>query len=489
MQLKDYPFIKCLSPVHVTDKKTGDVKVFSCGKCTSCRLQKSRNLSVKCNLESECHEYTYFVTLTYDSKYIPLMRPYAVPDSRGTKWDFVSECDRLKENGLVINTLEMRNYHLDVLRSKLHYDYDGCFPYLSKRELQLFMKRLRKELSKYTDERIRYFACGELGPKHLRPHFHLLLWFDDPKTSEILEHVINQVWRFGLTDCQKVERTASSYVASYVNNVGSLPRLYKKGESKPFCSHSFFLGEKFYRSKKEEVYKMSPKKFVLGRYKNNGSYKEFFLWRSLTNYFFPKCSGYAIQPPAVNESLYRSCLFFSKRKESCRRPYQLAKEIIATIFLGYYDKTDTGLASMFFAKHYCLLDWHLRSNDWFDKNEDTVKRVFGQIYRDLRCSKHFLEFVCNSHSDIEISTKLKFIDHFWKSVDLMNLNSQLSSMEDFSKEFDVEDLDLYYDNVPYYRFREHKTFRQYRAHVLNLSDSLMKHKRQNDAKRALKKSL
>jgi len=46
---------------------------------------------------------------------------------------------------------------------------------LVKRDLQLFMKRLRKEYG----EGIRFFACGEYGDRNLRPHYHLIL-FNSP---------------------------------------------------------------------------------------------------------------------------------------------------------------------------------------------------------------------------------------------------------------------------------------------------------------------
>lgn len=46
---------------------------------------------------------------------------------------------------------------------------------LVKRDLQLFMKRLRKEHG----EGIRFYACGEYGEKNMRPHYHVLLFNHD----------------------------------------------------------------------------------------------------------------------------------------------------------------------------------------------------------------------------------------------------------------------------------------------------------------------
>ena len=43
---------------------------------------------------------------------------------------------------------------------------------LNKRDIQLFMKRLRKR----TGAKIRYLQCGEYGSKTQRPHHHVLLF-------------------------------------------------------------------------------------------------------------------------------------------------------------------------------------------------------------------------------------------------------------------------------------------------------------------------
>lgn len=96
-----------------------------CGRCIGCRLKYSRDWADRCMLESTYYKNNIFLTLTYDDSHLP-------------------EC------------LEGSPVHP-----------------LSKRDIQLFIKRLRKE---FPDEHIRYFACGEYGSKSMRPHYHLLLF-------------------------------------------------------------------------------------------------------------------------------------------------------------------------------------------------------------------------------------------------------------------------------------------------------------------------
>ena len=58
---------------------------------------------------------------------------------------------------------------------------------LKKRHLQLFIKRLRKNLG---ERRIKYFACGEYGGQTMRPHYHAIL-FGSGLTREDKNRVID----------------------------------------------------------------------------------------------------------------------------------------------------------------------------------------------------------------------------------------------------------------------------------------------------------
>lgn len=101
-----------------------------CNCCTSCRLDYSRQWANRCMLELEYHKSAYFVTLTYDDFHVPI------------------------------------DYYSD--------DQGEAFPSMTlrKRDLQLFMKRLRKQFG----DGIRFFAAGEYGSDTFRPHYHLIIF-------------------------------------------------------------------------------------------------------------------------------------------------------------------------------------------------------------------------------------------------------------------------------------------------------------------------
>lgn len=124
----------CMSPdlSPFRDQSVRDFIEVPCGNCVSCRLNYSRVWADRCLLEAQYHSSAYFVTLTYSDRFV--FRSQYV-------------CDR---TGEVLEALSLR-----------------------KRDFQLFMKRLRK---KFSDQKIRFFACGEYGSETFRPHYHAILF-------------------------------------------------------------------------------------------------------------------------------------------------------------------------------------------------------------------------------------------------------------------------------------------------------------------------
>lgn len=88
-----------------------------CNKCKGCLQDTSESWAIRAYHESMMHEQNSFVTLTYNDDNLP------------------------------------SDYSVDL------------------REVQLFMKKLRKEYG----SGIRFFAASEYGFKDFRPHYHLLL--------------------------------------------------------------------------------------------------------------------------------------------------------------------------------------------------------------------------------------------------------------------------------------------------------------------------
>lgn len=131
-----------------------------CGKCINCRRKRQNDWFVRMELERQDYDVDkcLFITLTYDN-------------------------DNLPSNGL-----------------------------LSKRDLQLFLKRLRKY---YPPRTIRYFASGEYGAieNTNRPHYHLVLY----GVPFLEKDIINKCWGKGFTCIKPLNSQNCRYVSKYCN--------------------------------------------------------------------------------------------------------------------------------------------------------------------------------------------------------------------------------------------------------------------------------
>ncbi|UDN67779.1 replication initiator protein [robinz microvirus RP_115] len=154
--------------------ETGVRFLIPCGRCTGCRLERSRQWAMRCMHEKQMHSASSFVTLTYDDKHIP-------------------------EGG----SLSMDHY-------------------------VRFMKRLRH----HVDAKVRFCGCGEYGDVTFRPHYHLLLLnvdFGDRRylklsasglplySSKLLESLWSEDGEsLGHCNIGNVDFDSCAYVARYV---------------------------------------------------------------------------------------------------------------------------------------------------------------------------------------------------------------------------------------------------------------------------------
>lgn len=140
-----------------------------CGECIGCLMSWRRQWATRCVHELRLHRESAFVTLTYEDRKLP---------AGGS---------------------------------------------LSKRDLQLFMKRLR--LARPAG--LRFFACGEYGETTARPHYHLLLFnacFPDQRQAKISgsgeplyrSTELGKLWSVGDHYIGSVTPQSCAYVAGYV---------------------------------------------------------------------------------------------------------------------------------------------------------------------------------------------------------------------------------------------------------------------------------
>lgn len=129
-----------------------------CGKCIGCRFANAQAWALRCQLELQQHRSAVFTTLTYDADHVP--------------------------------------------------------PTLQKRDLQLWLKRLRKAGTLKRPETkgpLRFFACGEYGEQNKRPHYHAIVYGLDPSHALL----IDQKWGLGHTMTAAATPATIAYTAGY----------------------------------------------------------------------------------------------------------------------------------------------------------------------------------------------------------------------------------------------------------------------------------
>lgn len=142
---------------------------FPCGKCFECRSKKVREWSFRIAMEASLYDKNCFLSLTYNDEHLP-------------------------EDG------------------KIHYE-----------DVQKFLKRLRKIYGN-----LRFFACGEYGSEHNRPHYHVILFnfcpddlvyfFTDDQGDDIyLSDIISKIWNKGfITVGVNINVKTAKYCAKYL---------------------------------------------------------------------------------------------------------------------------------------------------------------------------------------------------------------------------------------------------------------------------------
>lgn len=192
------------------------------------------------------------------------------------------------------------------------------------RDAQLFLKRLRKQISKFTDEKIRYYIIGEYGTRSLRPHWHVVLSTDsDTIATKFAEcqtevtalrnkdrqfytnRILSACWQYGYSTIDKAEAGVGSYVASYVVGSNLLPSILARLAPQKTV-HS--IGYGIPHSKVQALSLIRERnfdEFTTFQYvdRNDGNrVKSRALWRSYYRQFFPTFTSLGDLP---NDELFR----------------------------------------------------------------------------------------------------------------------------------------------------------------------------------------
>lgn len=270
----------CQHRSFITNKYTGARIAVDCGQCDYCIHKRAKKASMRVKTAGSAFKYSYFVTLTYDNEHVPLFKcevlddvyddvlnesgdihfgyekhsfipvsEYSCADPSQLRHIFFtqvqgtvpfnrisSKYEEVKDNWF----LSMDAIRSFIAKTKSDSPYgengrlsdrygDNLIPFLNYVDVQNYIKRLRKHLFQKLGsyETLHFYAVGEYGPVHFRPHYHLLLFTNSEKVAEVLRYCHDKSWKLGRSDFQRSAGGACSYVASYVNSLCSAPLLYR----------------------------------------------------------------------------------------------------------------------------------------------------------------------------------------------------------------------------------------------------------------------
>ena len=420
----------CQHRSFITNRYTGHRIAVDCGQCDYCIHKRAKKASMRVRTAGSAFKYSYFVTLTYDNEHIPLMNCEVLyseyEDALSILGDKVFGYERhsyipvsdyqpedssllrhiffTQVQGTVPFDREIKEYvpvrdnwflSMDAIRSFIRktqavdnsvypvaekYGVDNLIPFLNYVDVQNYIKRLRKYLYQVLGsyETLHFYAVGEYGPVHFRPHYHILLFTNSKEISEVLRQCHDKSWKLGRSDFQIARGGASSYIASYVNSLSSAPLLYRSCRAfKPRqrASLGFFeKGEIFEEG--EDIYHAIEKKIdsvINGRvYNFNGISVKSTPPMSYICTLLPRFSSARYDDAAAIARIIRAVASAPKR---------IAR-------FGIIDYNSDSILSIVRAYYqYITLNHHLT-------NEDEI------VLHSARC----LTRLCNSSSDVDIES-------------------------------------------------------------------------------------
>ena len=471
--------MSCLRPRRVRNKYTGEFFTVGCGTCKACLMRLSNRAAYMCDLQENDYKYCMFVTLTYDNKNVPLLQVQECNSSASV--DYVPELSddsylhydlydvterfesKLNVFGSKVAECDVHPFVMSQLHRKFKY-FGNRIPYLCKYDAQCFLKRLRKNLKLYTDDKINYYLVGEYGPVHFRPHFHALFYFDSEKILQIFGKVLHKSWQNGFVDYSLSRSKCSSYVAKYVNCRNSVPRVFSDRALRPFAIHSQGFAQGFYKSKKKEIYENAPQSFDVILRTVGDDVSKTYPWRSLVALFFPKCRRF--------NSLSHNALVYSYRLLPTAKKFykfdtiaDLSNQVLNDLMFKDYDyrdlfKSDYSLSS---SSKDCFLQYIyilLYDNDFMERIKDfdycitncdmiTLKRMRQSISQMFYVSNHFIEFCNDGRSDYKsVSNTVTLIERFYSYQDYKNLCNMYDEQSSVITDSDMLSyLYFWYDNV------------------------------------------
>lgn len=203
----------CISPLSIprpNGKGSADRLTVPCGKCIGCLSAHRQDWTFRLKQELKTATSAVFLTLTYVDEHLP------------------------------INPVSKK-------------------PEVSKIDVQLFLKRLRKRCPKV---KLRYYLVSEYGPKTKRPHYHGIFFnlpFTEVGNEKKLDNLITTSWQKGFIKVGTVTAASIGYVTKYLitkndENPGVAPVFSLMSRNPAIGSNYLNNADKFHKQDNENKF-------------------------------------------------------------------------------------------------------------------------------------------------------------------------------------------------------------------------------------------
>jgi len=232
----------CDKPVkiwRVTNLKNAEVKVLhrqpqetpktlvqelnrKCGYCILCRLEISREWTIRQECEAQMHTHNSFITLTYRNECLPIGGSVQMSD-------LSSFMKRLRKR--VYDDWKLRARTIPKAKAKLQFS-QGIKKERAARRLDSLLTQAERKPYLYdynTNEapRISFYGVGEYGEQGGRPHYHICVFGlsysdmsrgagEQHETMSYYNEELESTWKAGIAVVSHFSAKTASYVARYV---------------------------------------------------------------------------------------------------------------------------------------------------------------------------------------------------------------------------------------------------------------------------------
>lgn len=191
----------CLNPITLTQKrvtydnfKGRQVLHVPCGKCAECAAQQQNGWYLRFLEESKNWKTLLFVTYEYVNDTMHWKRLGDLVDFNTSQFGLLKKLlNQVPANRFkAYHAANPSKYNEYMFSDRLN--EDTLIPDFDKSDLQRHFKRVRSNFEYKYNRRFdfKYFIQGERGPNTLRPHYHALIWTNEP--YELVKSLFADDW-------------------------------------------------------------------------------------------------------------------------------------------------------------------------------------------------------------------------------------------------------------------------------------------------------